>query len=90
MIRTIALSNEDLVKGTEITLQGSKLLSYKSDLKNRSNVAIGTDLGEYQITTPVTDGHWAPITDPETHRPIGWVLKRQTQETPVKIFLQKN
>lgn len=90
MIRTIALSNEDLVKGTEITLQGSKLLSYKSDLKNRSNVAIGTDLGEYQITTPVTDGHWAPITNPETHRPIGWVLKRQTQETPVKIFLQKN
>lgn len=90
MIRTIALSNEDLVKGTEITLQGSKLLSYKSDLKNRSNVAIGTDLGEYQITTPVTDGHWAPITDPETHRPIGWVLKRQNQETPVKIFLQKN
>lgn len=90
MIRTIALSNEDLVKGTEITLQGSKLLSYKSDLKNRSNVAIGTDLGEYQITTPVTDGHWAPITDHETHRPIGWVLKCSSQLTSVKIFLKKD
>lgn len=90
MTKKIFITEDDLIKGTQIKVDGSKLLSYKSDLKNRSNVAIGTDLGEYQITTPVTDGHWAPITNPETHRPIGWVLKRQTQETPVRIFLQKD